>query len=234
MDKFKHWIVRCSAISLALFAIVLGVPATGTSQNNVRQVPINEFLKAQSSTADWFDPVSSNFMRFDAFGKRNSSLGLNLGTDVSGQMTIRSLGGGQEQVNVLIKTSSGLCWGYLVTDTFVPAFGRNPLEILSGAAPSVGDGMMRITYTQAAGSAAPPWDQILNNEGPYRLESVVSTVSCQKGELRSGSGYPDGTPGFAQTAQRGIFTTGAPGGCPLEHDADCYPAEKVQFKPSGN
>ena len=233
MDTFKHWIVKCSA-SLLIFAIVLGVPVIGTSQNNVRQIPIDEFLNAQSTTADSFDPVTSNFLRFDAFGKRNSALGLNLGTDVTGQMAVRSLGNGQEQVNVLVKTNNGLCWGFLFTDTFVPAFGRGPLEVLSGAAPSVGDGMMRIVYTQPEGSTAPPWDQVLNNEGPYVLESVVSTISCQKGELRSGSGYPDGTAGFAQTTQRGIFTTGAPGGCPLEHDADCYPAEKVQFKTSGN
>jgi hypothetical protein len=234
MNKFKHWIADCAAFSFLTVAIVLGVPAIGTSQSDVRQVPIDEFLNAQSTSADWFDPVTSNFLRFDAFGKRNSASGLNLGTVVYGQMTVRSLGNGREQVNVLVKTNSGLCWGYLFTDTFVPAFGRSPLEVLSGAAPSVGDGMMRIVYTQPEGSAVPAWNQVLNNQAPYVLDSVVSSISCQKGELRSGSGYPDGTAGFAQTAQRGIYTTGAPGGCPLEHDADCYPAEKVQFKPSGN
>jgi hypothetical protein len=234
MDKLKHWTVICSAISLLIVAIVICVPTIGISQDKIRQIPIDEFLNAQSTTADWFDPVTSNFLRFDAFGKRNSAFGLNLGTDVSGQMSIRSLGNGQEQVNVLVKTNNGLCWGFLLTNTFAPAFGRNPGEVLSGAAPSVGDGTMRIVYTQPEGSAVPAWNQILNNQAPYVLDSVASTISCQKGELRTGSGYPDGTVGFAQTAQRGIYTTGSPGGCPLEHDADCYPAEKVQFKPSGN
>jgi hypothetical protein len=28
-------------------------------------------------------------------------------------------------------------------------------------------------------------------------------------------------------------STGVPSGCPPEKDADCFPAEKVQFKPTG-
>jgi amidase len=40
-------------------------------------------------------------------------------------------------------------------------------------------------------------------------------------------------PGFAQTTQTGLLSTGAPAGCPPEKDGDCFPAEKIQFKPNG-
>jgi hypothetical protein len=63
---------------------------------------------------------------------------------------------------------------------------------------------------------------------PTILDSIMASIMCSHGELR-----PSGAPGFAQTTQTGLFSTGVPGGCPPEKDADCFPAEKVQFKPTG-
>ncbi len=37
-----------------------------------------------------------------------------------------------------------------------------------------------------------------------------------------------------KAAMSGLYHTGVPGGCPPEKDADCFPAEKVQFKATGN
>ena len=76
--------------------------------------------------------------------------------------------------------------------------------------------------------------QVVNGLGGRILEEVKTSVMCQNGELRAGSGFPEGTRGFAQTTQVGILSTGVPTGCPPEKDGDCFPAEKVEFKPNGH
>jgi hypothetical protein len=74
----------------------------------------------------------------------------------------------------------------------------------------------------------------LNGVGGRVAEKILTSVMCQNGELRAGSGFPEGTLGFAQTTQTGLLSTGVPSGCPPEKDADCFPAEKVQFKPNSH
>lgn len=234
MYRFKIPLIVFGGVLFFIGNIALVTPTTSRGQGLVQQLPASSFLAAQPATQIqfWFDPVTLNDLRFDAFGKRNAALGLNLGTTVDGHVTVRDLGGGTERVTVVLNTRNALCWGFVDLTPVVPAFGRIPAAVQAGAPASLGDGMTRIAFTKPAGSPLPNWTQVITSTPPYVLESVTSAVMCQDGELRSGSGFPDGTPGFAQTTQTGVYNTGAPGGCPLEHDADCYPAEKVQFKPT--
>jgi hypothetical protein len=232
MYKLKSSAIALTGLWFLIGVIGLTSPTTSHGQGNVQQLPVSSFLTAQPATQIqfWFDPLTLNDLRFDAFGKRNAALGLNLGTSVDGHVTIRNLGGGTERVTVVLNVRNALCWGFVDSTPLVPAFGRTPAAVQAGAQASLGDGMTRIAFTQPTGSPLPTWNQVISSTPPYILESVTSAIMCQDGELRSGSGFPDGTPGFAQTTQTGLYQTGAPGGCPLEHDADCFPAEKVQFK----
>ena len=233
MHKLKHSIITLTGL-LILTGSVLVNPTSSQSQGRVQQLPINAFLAAQSptQTTTWIDPASLNWIRFDAFGKRNAALSLNLGTTVAGQVTIRDLGGGIERVVVLINTHNGLCWGFAGFPSAAPAFGRSPGEVAAGAQGSLGDWLTRIQFTQPKGTSLPTYNQLF--AAPYIVESMSTAVMCQDGELRSGSGFPDGTPGFAQTTQIGLLTTtGVPGGCPPEKEADCFQAERVQFRPTG-
>jgi hypothetical protein len=104
-------------------------------------------------------------------------------------------------------------------------FGYSPASIVAGAGPAaLGDTTYRIVY------APQPIGQF---DVSGEVEIWSGTARCS-GALRAGSGYVEGSPGFAQTTQTGLLATGVPGGCPPEKDADCFPAEKVQFKPTGN
>lgn len=235
MNKLKNSLIAFAGLLVLIGGVALIAPTTSHGQGGVQQLPVGSFLAAQPATQTqlWIDPASLNFMRFDAFGKRNAALGLGLGTSIDGNMTVRDLGGGTERVIVVLKTRNALCWGFADFPSAIPAFGRTPAEVLAGTQASLGDGMTRVAFTKPEGSPLPTWNQLISSTPPYVLESVTSAIMCQDGELRSGSGFLDGTPGFAQTTQTGIYNTGVPGGCPLEHDADCFPAEKVQFKATG-
>lgn len=184
--------------------------------------PVAAYTNLLTRPAVWVDPVSGNAMIFDAYGYIDRRFGLELGTNVTGNVTVRNLGNGSQQVVVNIRTIDGLCWGYNPSSIH---FGFEPFEVLFGEGPAaLGRGSLQITFEpQPAGLIRPAWP----------IQSIIGNVSCL-GALREGSGYPEGTPGIAQTTQTGLLNTGVPGGCPPEHDADCFPAEKVQFKPRGN
>jgi hypothetical protein len=196
------------------------------------QLSIQDFLAVQPAvqTQAWVDPATGNVLVLDAFGKRNAALGLGLPTSVSGSVTIRDVGGGMEEVTVIVHTRDAVCWGF--NGAAAPAFGQTPVAVAGGAAPSLGNGFTRAVFTLPAGAPLPSWLQLVLGAVP--LQSLTATIMCQDGDLRAGSGFPEGTPGFAQTTQVGLFTTGVPAGCPPEHEADCFPAESISFVPLGN
>lgn len=197
------------------------MPVTVSSQGPARILPIKAYLDVTDIILfQWFDPVSGNRLIIDLFGFVGSVLNLDLGTVVDGQVVVRPLRNGQQRVTVDLHTKNAICYGRNAARAL--AFGVSFGEIEAGQPPTLGNVMMQLEFTQAAGPIDP--------SAPF--DSLVTTVMCD-GVLRSGSGYPDGTPGFAQTVQVGLFTTGVPGGCPPEKDASCFPAEKVQFKPTG-
>jgi hypothetical protein len=213
-------------VMYAGLALALVIPAR-SSFAQVQQLPISSFVNAQDLCLNfsWSDPVNGNILFFDALGLRNTCVGLNLGTSVSGGVTIRALPDGtQEEVSVTIHTKDALCVGFDVNGD--PAFGRTAAEIAGGAPASLGDGLTTLRFIQPVGAPLPPLEQI--GEPPNILELQSTSIMCSHGELR-----PSGETGFAQTTQTGLGFTGVPGGCPPEKDADCFPAEKVQFKPTG-
>ena len=146
-------------------------------------------------------------------------------------MAIRDLGNGTERVTVNWQTRNAVCSGFNADGE--PAFGRLPVEIAAGAPASLGDGHTIVEFTQPSGSPMPTQFELLNGIGGRIAESFLTSVMCPNGELRAGSGFPEGTRGFAQTTQAALLSTGVPTGCPPEKDGDCFPAEKVQFKPNG-
>jgi len=214
--------------------VLLGcmVSATGTNAQT-QQLPIDSFLAAQAAVQQtfWSDPVSGGLLGFDMFGARNAALGLDLGTSISGGVSITDLGNGTERVRIDIHTHDAVCFGFV---NAVPAFGRSPAEIAAGFPASLGDAHMQIVFTQPAGNPLQTWNVIAFGGPPIVLETVKTSIMCQGGELRAGSGFPDGTSGFAKTTQVGLLSTGVPAGCPPEKDGDCFPAETIQFKPTGH
>jgi hypothetical protein len=221
--------VGISVLVLGLFVVQgvrLRTAASASAQppQGIQQLPISAFLDLlppRAATA-WEDPASGNLVVIDAYGKRNVFFNLNLDTTVTGMVTVKDQGDGTQKVDVSLLTKNAICWGF--NGNFDPAFGYRPPEVANGLGPaSLGDALTRIDFTEPTGPLSLPMD----------VTTESAAVLCD-GQLRFGSGHPDGTPGFAQTTQTGLFSTGVPGGCPPEKDADCFPAEKVQFKATGN
>ena len=216
-----------SAVTLVGFVAVtllIAAATKGTSAQTVH-LPISAFLDLVPSTQGqpWFDPANGNSLFIDAYGKRNAALNLNLGTTTYGRVTVTNLGDGTQSVTVHFQTRDAVCWGFNANGQI--AFGYPPAAVMNNLGPaSLGSSITRIVFEpQPVGSINISWP----------IETFMATVSCQ-GLLRPGSGFPNGTPGLAQTTQIGILGTGVPGGCPPEQDASCFPAEKVQFKPLEN
>ena len=206
----------------AVLALALALTATGAASAQTQQLPIETFLNLLGPAAfsSWTDPSSGNLLRIDTFGKVNNFLNLNLGTSVTGRVMVRDLGDGTQQVTVILHTRDALCWGFSSNQI---AFGYIPVAVRNGVGPA------------ALGQATTVFVFEPQPVGPISLgtiESLVTAVTCN-GVLRAGSGYPDGTPGIAHTTQVGVVT-GVPSGCPPEVDANCFPAEKIVFKPAGN
>lgn len=220
--------LRRSTLTALLVVLSVSISTVSTSAQ-VRDLGLEAFLNQFSPFASqtWIDPANGNFLRIDAYGKLNTSFNLGLPTTLAGKVTARDLGDGTEQVTVLIHTRDAICWGSNGnTEPATPMFGYAPQGVVSGVGPAaLGDITYRLVF------APQPAGQF--DLGMADLETWFGTANCD-GQLREGTGYPNGTEGFAQTTQTGVLSTGAPGGCPPEKDADCFPAEKVQFKPVGN
>lgn len=211
---------------VGFFAIAIIAMATaGRTSAQTQQLPISSFLDLLGPTVfeGWSDPTNGNLLFIDAYGKRNAALNLNVGTTVSGKVMVMDLGDGTQRVTVQVQTRNAICWG--VNSNLQPAFGYSPAAVFNNLGPAaLGSTNIRLVYEpQPVGQIAVDWP----------LETFMSTVTCQ-GLLRPGSGFPQGTEGLAHTTQIGLGGTGVPGGCPPEQDANCFPAEKIQFKPLEN
>lgn len=209
----------------SIAAAILILASAGSTPAQTEQLPISAFLDLLPGTAaqNWLDPASGNLLFIDAYGKRNTALNLNLGTTVQGKVTIMYLSNDTQRVTVHFQTRDAICWGF--NSNLQPAFGYTPVAVRNNVGPAaLGSLTQRIVFEpQPVGP--------ININGP--IETWMTAITCQ-GLLRAGSGYAEGTEGFAHTTQIGVFGTGVPDGCPPEQDASCFPAEKVQFKPLGN
>jgi hypothetical protein len=216
MDRLK--ICFC-VISLC----VLAIPTVCFGQT--QQLPIGDFFDAQASAIGWIDPATDRTLYFNAFGKRAKYYNLNVGSTFEGREMVRVLADGRAHVTVILHTRNAICWGFQGDGegNYIPAFGYSPGLVAGGYVASLGDGMMNLEFTM------PSPDSALQPVYQIPLESIVAVINC-KGELRDGSGSPDGTPGLARTTQRVLYTTGVPSGCPA---GDCAPTERVEFEPIG-
>ena len=219
----KNQILSKLYLGVAGLCLMAAMVVTAAAQTQQLPACLYLYQLGPRQALAWSDPASGNFLVIDAYGKRNTFFGLNLGTTVGGSVRVTQLNDGTQRVAVNLQTRNALCYGFNANSE--PAFGYWPQDVLAGIGPaSTGSALTRLVF-------APQPTGPVNFDWP--LDTQFTTLSCD-GLLRAGSGYPDGNTGFAQTTQTGVLSTGVPGGCPLEHDADCFPAEKVQFKPTGN
>ena len=207
-----------------LFASCLLIMCAGIIGAQTRQLPIDYYIDLLPVVVQgWQDPTTGDSLFIDAYGKANIFRNLGLPTTIDGKVMIQTLRDGTERVTVEGQSRNAICYGF--NGTNAPAFGFSALSVANNLGPaSLGQSTWRIVF------APQPAGQF---DIGGATETIAASVSCA-GDLRFGSGFADLTPGFAQTRQTGLFGTGVSTGCPREGDENCFPAEKVQFKPRGN
>jgi len=205
------------------------------------QRPISDFLAVQLNTvATWCtqaDASPNRCVNFDAFGKRAAANTLKLGTEFAGSVKVRELADGTAHVTVVLLTTDALCWGSQWDDSlpvpaYVPAFGYNAVAVKGGAPAALGSGLTKLEFTMPSVDAPlPSYYQLMYVGDPdYPVLSATTEFSC-RGALRSGSGYPDGTPGAAHVTQVMLLQPYYKHLlCPA---GDCWPVEVVKFWPTG-
>jgi len=208
-------------------AAVVDAGVAPSSPGHTRHLPITDFVERQGNIIfTWWDPATDNGLTFDHYGARAAALGLGLPTRIDGDVAIRTLVDGRALVSVTVHTKDALCFGWQGAE---PALGYNGVQVRDGVGPaSLGEGLYREVFTMPSPDTPLPspadW---ASGDFTDRRFSIV--ISCT-GILRAGSGFPEGTPGFGRTTQQALLDVGAPGHCPA---GDCWPAEKVFFRPIG-
>jgi len=224
MRRAKSW---CWCLGLSSLLV-----APSLSWAQAQQLPIGDFVDAQlaATYVVWCEPegtVNPRCLYLDAFGKRAGALGLvDFLPEITGRLTIRALADGRAHVSALLHSRNALCWG---RQGGVLAFGATPASVAGGAVPALGDAITQFEFLMpSVGSDLPDFFTELGSE-KYPILSLKTAADC-RGELKAGSGYPAGMPGFAHTTQQALSATGVRSGCPAE---DCWPVELVSFKPVG-
>ena len=211
----KTTIALIAILSISVFR--LAAPA------QVRDLGLDSLLDQLPPDAVMrWDDSAGNILGIDLYGKWNTFYGLGLPTEISGSVTARDVGGGNEQVTIILHARNAFCLG--VNAARQPVLGYRPLDVINGVGPAaIGDSTVKFVMRPA------PAGQFNFSLAHDKIESFFGTENCS-GLLRAASGYPEGTPGFGHTTQVGFIGTG----CPLEIDGFCVPEERIQFRPTGN
>lgn len=203
---------------LSIFVFSLKAPA------QVRDLGLDSLLDQLPPDAviRWNDSATGNILGIDLYGKWNTFFGLRLPTVISGSVTARDVGGGNEQVTIILQTRNAFCLG--LNSDRQPVLGYRPLDVLNSVGPAaIGNATTKFVMRP---TPAGQFDFSLDHD---KVESYFTTINC-RGMLRAVSGYPEGTPGFGHTTQVAFIGTG----CPLEIDGFCVPEERIEFRPTGN
>jgi hypothetical protein len=218
-----------------LFVLVPLLTVASLSSAQTRQIPLDQYLAMHDYAENgyfvgYYSPATPDvWVYFDLVGSRVAFLGGDVGTTVTGNVTVRSLPDGRALVTVLIHSTNALCWAFDFALSPTPTFGASPRQVVVlGYTPSFGQGMERIEFTMPSPETPlPPLWELWTPEFP--VTSLVTEFSCN-GMLTAVSGYPAGTPAMAHVTQRGLFPAGEPARCPA---GDCWPAELAFYKPIG-
>ena len=209
--------------------VCLGPTLAASAQSSQR--PIQDWVAPNVSAPGilWFDagaPQPSPRIYFDFFGSSNTLCGLNLGTQFDGTITETPLANGRARVLVLLQSSNVLTYA---TVSGSEIFGHFPYQVAGGADAALGTTRLAVDFENRAPGAPLPSLNALSFDtlNPNFKLGKVGLVADAEGTLREAFGIPEGTPGTAHTAQRGLYNVP---GLQLEGH-DLFPAEKVEIQP---
>jgi hypothetical protein len=226
----------------------LGLPPRRADAATVQR-PLSDFLNAQGTESfpPLFGPIPVFFFSAPQAGDPGAwidyaglatpflaSLGISLGTSISGSVTERPLADGRAEVSVLLHTVNALAWVQELTSG-APLFGSLPDEIAADPvrnALAVGESFWQFVFDNTAPGAPLPdlVAAVVFGEPPPGFQGLTqSSRSRATGPLRPAFGVPQGTPGELVVSQTGLLAT-APKTNPNSRVAlDAFPAELVDL-----
>jgi hypothetical protein len=161
---------------------------------------------------------------------------VSLGTTTSGTVTERPLADGRAEVSVRLHTRNALTWVASGGDNDTCDFATDPLlfghrvpEVLAGEDAALGDSFLEVVFINPTpGAPLPDLIQLFFFPLDGQEPRSISFLASGSGTLRAAFDVPEGTPGQAQVAQRGIFQTPFKGAT-----ADGFPAERINLNVVG-
>jgi hypothetical protein len=182
---------------------------------------------------EWSDPKTGLFASIDALGQFDDG---DFGTIVDGSISEAKSPGGLANVNVTVHTSNALMRAYAYDPDFnaIPLFGHLFGEVLEGAPPTLGDSLLKVSFTNTApGAPLPDFFQMAFCPAPGQALQLLAMRARASGPLREAFGVPEGTPGMLEVTQNGLIGTAAIANPNSRVGLDAFPAEHVIIRATG-
>lgn len=215
---------------------------------------IDRFIAGQGTTTvftppapdqiGWVDSPPTVFALVDYTGLTNSTLGLGLGTQVSGTVLERTLRDGRVQVSVILHTKDALTWvseASADVNTAPLLLGCRAQDLLADACPggpALGESHLHVVFTIDASDLPPdaPLPDLVACINPgvgscpesFALETLSFRAQA-RGPLHEAAGLgPEGARGGVTVSQTGVLERGG-------HlvAGDGFPAEVVKLHRAG-
>ena len=195
----------------------------------------DQYIQADRSYINFSSPAQSRSAIVDFLGVSSSYLktvcGVDLGTTVTGSLSVRPAGEGRVLVSVNVHAKNALSY---VVDGFAdagdPLYGARQADVCDGADASLADAEFKIDYyADASGAIAD--NQWFGNPPPaLECETADDPFDFRSISLRAhGKGWmADGSPASLVVSQTGIFQ-------PHSHSKnyDGFPVEFIDLHPLG-
>ncbi len=193
----------CSDNSAPVSASTAPVASPGemNTLGGVVQRDISEFLNAQVNWTGWSGPPPDYplFYVADYAGMFNKKYALGRPTTFDGIITEKALSDGTAEVRIMVRAHDILIY-VRRGPAGATLFGARVGDVLAGAAPTLGEAKLEITFINSAPGA--PIPDLFS-----MMITGVSFESSAFGPLKAAAGLgPDGTPGHAWVNQIGLFT----------------------------
>ncbi|MFB3908858.1 MAG: hypothetical protein ACE15D_10685 [Candidatus Eisenbacteria bacterium] len=167
----------------------------------------------------------------DRWLQQESGGAMSLGTDITGNLTERTLPDGRALIHLRVHARNILAWVAEIEDYYLDPliFGSRVTDVLAGAPPALGDFYMDLDFINPQpGAPIPDLFQLLLFTEPDQ-EILHATIHMEAtGYLHEGSGYPEGT--YARVRAVQIFPRAPEGG----YEPTGWPVESIDIQPIGN
>jgi hypothetical protein len=182
---------------------------------------------------EWSDPKTGLFASIDVLDQFGEG---DFGTTVDGSISESKSPGGLAKVDVTVHASNAVTRAYVYDPDFnaIPLFGHLLFEVENGAAPTLGDALLKVSFTNTApGADLPDFFQMAFCPAPGQALQFLAIRAHASGPLREAFGVPEGTPGRLEVTETGLIGTSLIANPNSRVGLDAFPAEHVILRVTG-